>query len=179
MTTLWRRNHNCEPVCNACGLYYKLHNVSLFFSQRICQFSQRTQTTKRYSMWQAINCSSVSPPLLSLFDPLLSCLSGLKKRRGPIAIQRPTHSTSRGLEVANYCDNSQRNNKKTLLFSTLLVIDTQQQLNRGPPSTLCPTQSIKKKYFPLRSSVCFVAVYGELPATDIFTQIQQGGRKSF
>ena len=28
-TTLWRRNQNGEPVCNACGLYYKLHNVSL------------------------------------------------------------------------------------------------------------------------------------------------------
>ena len=29
-TTLWRRNHNGEPVCNACGLYYKLHNVRLW-----------------------------------------------------------------------------------------------------------------------------------------------------
>ena len=28
-TTLWRRNGNGEPVCNACGLYHKLHNVSL------------------------------------------------------------------------------------------------------------------------------------------------------
>ena len=28
-TTLWRRNQNGEPVCNACGLYYKLHNVSI------------------------------------------------------------------------------------------------------------------------------------------------------
>ena len=27
-TTLWRRNQAGEPVCNACGLYYKLHNVS-------------------------------------------------------------------------------------------------------------------------------------------------------
>ncbi|TMS39631.1 hypothetical protein L596_006124 [Steinernema carpocapsae] len=27
-TTLWRRNGSGEPVCNACGLYYKLHNVS-------------------------------------------------------------------------------------------------------------------------------------------------------
>ena len=27
-TTLWRRNGQGEPVCNACGLYYKLHNVS-------------------------------------------------------------------------------------------------------------------------------------------------------
>ena len=29
-TTLWRRNNNGEPVCNACGLYHKLHNVSSF-----------------------------------------------------------------------------------------------------------------------------------------------------
>merc|ERR1711974_173582 len=27
-TTLWRRNHNGEPVCNACGLYHKLHSVA-------------------------------------------------------------------------------------------------------------------------------------------------------
>jgi len=26
-TTLWRRNKNGDAVCNACGLYYKLHNV--------------------------------------------------------------------------------------------------------------------------------------------------------
>lgn len=28
-TTLWRRNNDGEPVCNACGLYFKLHGVSL------------------------------------------------------------------------------------------------------------------------------------------------------
>ncbi|XP_077355843.1 transcription factor GATA-3 isoform X10 [Festucalex cinctus] len=27
-TTLWRRNANGDPVCNACGLYFKLHNVN-------------------------------------------------------------------------------------------------------------------------------------------------------
>ncbi|XP_014279044.1 uncharacterized protein [Halyomorpha halys] len=27
-TTIWRRNANGEMVCNACGLYYKLHNVA-------------------------------------------------------------------------------------------------------------------------------------------------------
>ncbi|PAV83438.1 hypothetical protein WR25_08678 isoform D [Diploscapter pachys] len=26
-TTLWRRNSEGDPVCNACGLYFKLHNV--------------------------------------------------------------------------------------------------------------------------------------------------------
>ena len=33
-TTLWRRNQNGEPVCNACGLYYKLHNVSIIIACR-------------------------------------------------------------------------------------------------------------------------------------------------
>ncbi|CAL4128159.1 unnamed protein product, partial [Meganyctiphanes norvegica] len=27
-TTLWRRNNNGEPVCNACGLYFKLHGIN-------------------------------------------------------------------------------------------------------------------------------------------------------
>ncbi|XP_022249933.1 GATA-binding factor 5-B-like [Limulus polyphemus] len=27
-TSLWRRNSSGEPVCNACGLYYKLHGVN-------------------------------------------------------------------------------------------------------------------------------------------------------
>merc|ERR1719384_2970367 len=27
-TTLWRRNNQGEPVCNACGLYFKLHSVT-------------------------------------------------------------------------------------------------------------------------------------------------------
>lgn len=30
-TTLWRRNAQGEPVCNACGLYFKLHSVSFSF----------------------------------------------------------------------------------------------------------------------------------------------------
>ncbi|XP_008291293.1 cyclin-dependent kinase 20-like [Stegastes partitus] len=28
VTTLWRRNAAGEPVCNACGLYYRLHQVN-------------------------------------------------------------------------------------------------------------------------------------------------------
>ena len=41
-TTLWRRNNQGEPVCNACGLYFKLHGVSSSFitllSNPFCHF---------------------------------------------------------------------------------------------------------------------------------------------
>ncbi|KAK2145066.1 hypothetical protein LSH36_705g02012 [Paralvinella palmiformis] len=42
-TTLWRRNTEGEPVCNACGLYYKLHGVNRPLSMR----KDGIQTRKR------------------------------------------------------------------------------------------------------------------------------------
>ena len=37
-TTLWRRNAQGEPVCNACGLYYKLHKVRRSGLGYFCNF---------------------------------------------------------------------------------------------------------------------------------------------
>jgi GATA-binding protein 4 len=42
-TTLWRRNADGEPVCNACGLYFKLHGVHRPLSMR----KDGIQTRKR------------------------------------------------------------------------------------------------------------------------------------
>ncbi|KAL8185041.1 UNVERIFIED_CONTAM: Transcription factor GATA-4 [Gekko kuhli] len=43
MTTLWRRNAEGEPVCNACGLYMKLHGVPRPLAMR----KEGIQTRKR------------------------------------------------------------------------------------------------------------------------------------
>ncbi|OTF71207.1 GATA-binding factor-like protein, partial [Euroglyphus maynei] len=42
-TTLWRRNNSGEPVCNACGLYFKLHNINRPLSMK----KDGIQTRKR------------------------------------------------------------------------------------------------------------------------------------
>ncbi|THD28240.1 GATA-binding factor A [Fasciola hepatica] len=42
-TTLWRRNADGDPVCNACGLYYKLHKVNRPISMK----KEGIQTRKR------------------------------------------------------------------------------------------------------------------------------------
>lgn len=43
-TTLWRRNQNGDPVCNACGLYWKLHAVS--WKSRACVHAAREHFTR-------------------------------------------------------------------------------------------------------------------------------------
>ncbi|KAK4476288.1 hypothetical protein MN116_001491 [Schistosoma mekongi] len=42
-TTLWRRNTEGEPVCNACGLYFKLHKINRPISMK----KEGIQTRKR------------------------------------------------------------------------------------------------------------------------------------
>lgn len=42
-TTLWRRNNDGEPVCNACGLYFKLHGINRPLAMR----KDGIQTRKR------------------------------------------------------------------------------------------------------------------------------------
>ena len=69
-TTLWRRNQNGEPVCNACGLYYKLHNVSVYNVDRsasiniLCHAIQgivvRSCLSKRYTVENHTLCKENS-----------------------------------------------------------------------------------------------------------------------
>lgn len=48
-TTLWRRNNNGEPVCNACGLYYKLHQVNRPLSMKKDGIQTRKRKPKNHS----------------------------------------------------------------------------------------------------------------------------------
>lgn len=58
MTTLWRRNNDGEPVCNACGLYYKLHNVNRPLAMRKDGIQTRKRKPKKQSSGGGGNTSS-------------------------------------------------------------------------------------------------------------------------
>ncbi|XP_042203685.1 transcription factor GATA-4-like isoform X2 [Homarus americanus] len=45
-TTLWRRNNEGEPVCNACGLYYKLHGINRPIQMRKDSIQSRKRKPK-------------------------------------------------------------------------------------------------------------------------------------
>ncbi|GBN22332.1 Transcription factor GATA-3 [Araneus ventricosus] len=62
-TTLWRRNQNGEPVCNACGLYYKLHNVS---TQPSLSLSKDLHTEKYLEYSQSWGSQAL--PTLDIFS---------------------------------------------------------------------------------------------------------------
>nr|XP_057941530.1 transcription factor GATA-5 [Doryrhamphus excisus] len=59
-TTLWRRNAEGEPVCNACGLYMKLHGVP----RPLAMKKESIQTRKRKPKMPK-NKSATAPPTAS------------------------------------------------------------------------------------------------------------------
>lgn len=68
-TTLWRRNNQGEPVCNACGLYYKLHNVNRPQSMK----KEGIQTRKRkpkYSIQAKPKPTLGSGEMIAIYKPV-------------------------------------------------------------------------------------------------------------
>ncbi|XP_069499455.1 endothelial transcription factor GATA-2 isoform X1 [Ambystoma mexicanum] len=65
-TTLWRRNANGDPVCNACGLYYKLHNVNRPLTMK----KEGIQTRNRKMSNKSKKCKKGS----ECFEELSKCM---------------------------------------------------------------------------------------------------------
>lgn len=63
-TTLWRRNNDGNPVCNACGLYYKLHNMNRPLSMKKEGIQKRKRKPK----------NSGIPPMRPQLPSKFSCL---------------------------------------------------------------------------------------------------------
>lgn len=90
-TTLWRRNQNGDPVCNACGLYYKLHNVSrpLTMKKDGIQTRNRKMSTK----------SKKNKKLAAMSDLLkgpLDKFSGFPPNLNAMHAPMPTYMTGGG-----------------------------------------------------------------------------------
>ncbi|KAG5672207.1 hypothetical protein PVAND_002351 [Polypedilum vanderplanki] len=71
-TTLWRRNQGGEPVCNACGLYYKLHNVNrpLTMKKEGIQTRNRKLSSKSKKKKGVGGCLPIGSHLGDLMKPL-------------------------------------------------------------------------------------------------------------
>ncbi|XP_031621496.1 uncharacterized protein LOC116339635 isoform X2 [Contarinia nasturtii] len=67
-TTLWRRNNHGEPVCNACGLYYKLHNVNRPQSMKKDGIQTRKRKPK-YSLQAKQKSSPINDKMLPALFP--------------------------------------------------------------------------------------------------------------
>nr|XP_023019241.1 GATA-binding factor A-like [Leptinotarsa decemlineata] len=59
-TTLWRRNNDGEPVCNACGLYFKLHGVNRPLAMRKDGIQTRKRKPKKPAGGDRDDSSSAS-----------------------------------------------------------------------------------------------------------------------
>ncbi|KAL7060883.1 hypothetical protein AAHC03_010102 [Spirometra sp. Aus1] len=69
-TTLWRRNNSGEPVCNACGLYFKLHSVQRPISMKKDGIQTRNRKVSQKSKKNKTNLC----PELGMAELSLDCL---------------------------------------------------------------------------------------------------------
>ncbi|ORX64307.1 glucocorticoid receptor-like (DNA-binding domain), partial [Anaeromyces robustus] len=62
-TPLWRRSANDEILCNACGLYQKLHKVPRPKSIRQHAVRKDTQAMTEHETTECSNCHTTNTPL--------------------------------------------------------------------------------------------------------------------
>ncbi|XP_054473834.1 LOW QUALITY PROTEIN: GATA binding protein 1a [Anoplopoma fimbria] len=97
-TTLWRRNANGEPVCNACGLYFKLHNVNRPLAMkkdsiqtRNRKVSNKNKKSKKAAMFEPYSDMTQQPSMDDNCGPFsLGPGSLLTYSHQPHLIQSPT-----------------------------------------------------------------------------------------
>ncbi|XP_031726328.1 transcription factor GATA-4 isoform X3 [Anarrhichthys ocellatus] len=71
-TTLWRRNAEGEPVCNACGLYMKLHGVPRPLAMKKEGIQTRKRKPKNFNKSQAGTPGSDGTPVTPSSTPRAS-----------------------------------------------------------------------------------------------------------
>ncbi|XP_040269219.1 trans-acting T-cell-specific transcription factor GATA-3 isoform X3 [Bufo bufo] len=102
-TTLWRRNANGDPVCNACGLYYKLHNINrpLTMKKEGIQTRNRKMSSKSKKckkihdgLEDYTKASSFSPAALSRHMSSLTHISPFSHPSHMLTTPTPMHPSS-------------------------------------------------------------------------------------
>ncbi|XP_073445125.1 trans-acting T-cell-specific transcription factor GATA-3 isoform X1 [Dendrobates tinctorius] len=102
-TTLWRRNANGDPVCNACGLYYKLHNINRPLTMkkegiqtRNRKMSSKSKKSKKMhdGLEDYTKGSSFSPAALSRHMSTLSHISPFSHPGHMLGTPTPMHHSS-------------------------------------------------------------------------------------
>jgi transcription elongation factor Elf1 len=145
-TTLWRRNNEGDPVCNACGLYYKLHNVN----RPITMKKEGIQTRKRKQKSSSSSSTNNNTPHLSTVhltnNPII--LTNQITNSTSITNSKPLKQSKHSHKSSKSSSKSNKNNKISSTTVTTvgagipqatLILQQQQQQHIYDPNFMIPT----------------------------------------
>lgn len=141
-TSLWRRNQIGEPVCNACGLYYKLHNVNrpLAMKKDNIQSRKRKPKGSKNSEGSKSNASNAS--------------SNRQNNSSSSSIAE-TPKKADGMKLMNIGENS--NYDKLIPSSPSSEGSNQSPAHHNPMSSVCYTPQVPSPITSTPSSGAIVS----------------------